>query len=390
MSLIPPARVFLLVLAVKLYVLLALFLLFQKTDLRNGDKGFFFRRPGQSMAERSDEIQTSFPERLAPYDGQWYLDIAANGYRQLEDRENLGGKLPPGNYAFFPLLPGLLRAARGVTSEAYLPVILAILILLSAAGTALVWTLAKELKVSATLTILLLLAFPTAVFQTALYTEGIFLVASVTTLILAMKKRTGLAATTAFLAGLVRPQGLLLMLPLFVELVLPALRNREPLSRWALLGRAAAVVTPLSGFLAVAVFSELATGSATSFLAIQERWGRSYSPANILAALGSIFSYDGPSVDIVALLFGLLLLPVVWRRLPLSLALYGTGMVLLPLATGTILSLGRFLSVSVPHFLALASLLERKPVLVRGAVVTAFAACQALVASGLIAWYLVG
>jgi hypothetical protein len=79
---IPPARVFLVVLAIKLHVLLALFLLFQKTDLQNGDKGFFFRRPGQSMAERSDEIQRSFPERLAPYDGQWYLDHRAKRLTQ--------------------------------------------------------------------------------------------------------------------------------------------------------------------------------------------------------------------------------------------------------------------------------------------------------------------
>src|SRR5262249_14682825 len=103
---LPPRKVFALVFGLKLYVLLLLYSLFLKTDLRNGDKGFFYRPAGQPLEERSENIQCSFWQRLAPYDGQWYLDIAANGYRSLTKAETMTWRLPPGNYAFFPLLPG--------------------------------------------------------------------------------------------------------------------------------------------------------------------------------------------------------------------------------------------------------------------------------------------
>jgi hypothetical protein len=33
---------------------------------------------------RLEEIESSFVERLAPLDGQYYLDIAAHGYRKFE------------------------------------------------------------------------------------------------------------------------------------------------------------------------------------------------------------------------------------------------------------------------------------------------------------------
>jgi hypothetical protein len=64
-------------------------------------------------------------------------------------------------------------------------------------------------------------------------------------------------------------------------------------------------------------------------------------------------------------------------------------MVVLPLATGSILSFGRFLSVSFPHFIALALVLEGRP-RARGAALLVFASLQVLLARGLIAWRFVG
>jgi hypothetical protein len=94
--------------------------------------------------------------------------------------------------------------------------------------------------------------------------------------------------------------------------------------------------------------------------------------------------YDGQFYRDIAIL-----LPILWRRLPLSLAAYGTAAVVLPLLTGVLLSFGRFLSVSVPHFLALALFLQAMP-LARGVLVTSMVLLQILLASGLIAWHLVG
>lgn len=130
-------------------------------------------------------------------------------------------------------------------------------------------------------------------------------------------------------------------------------------------------------------------GSPTAFLGIQSRWGRSYDAGGVFSAISSAWGYGGPRFDVLGLVFGLGLLPFLWRILPRSLAAYGTATVLLPLSTGSILSMGRFLSMSVPHFLCLAILLGRsRPVTF--AVVAAMIVLQILIAKGLVAWGFVG
>jgi hypothetical protein len=383
-------RIVLFALALKAYAFLVLFVIFLQTELRNGDKGFFFRPGGQDMAERSRVVETSFWERLAPYDGQWYLDIAAHGYRRLPDVESHRGMHPPGNFAFFPLLPGVLWTVKQVAGDLYLPLTLSLTITLSAIGAAFAGLIAGRFGIAPFLTVALLVAFPSAAFRLVLYSEGLFLLLSGLALYGALEKRPVLAAVAGLLAGLSRPQGLLLALPFFWEFLMPALRREEKLSRSALLGRTLLVLTPFSGLLAMGLVSELVMDSPSAFLSIQERWGRSSSPLGIVEALASAWTYQGPKADILGLLFGVLLLPAIWLRLPRSLALYGTGMLLLPLATGSLLSLGRFLSVSIPHFLALALLLERRHLALRAGVLGGFALLQCALASGLVAWYLVG
>ncbi len=376
-----------LIVLVKLYVLTLLYILFLRTGLRDGDAGFLFRRPGESLEERAAEIERSFAHRLAPYDGQWYLDIAAHGYRRLGGAESLDGRHPPANLAFFPLLPGLLRGLGLLGGGDFaLRGALALGILLSAIGALTAFMIARELRLSPALTAALLLAFPTAVFQFALYTEGLFLCFSSAALLFTIRRRAGPAIVFALLAGLTRPQGVLLALPLFWEFLRPALARRSPRAwlRGAFLSAA-----PLSGYIVLSLVSFALADSGSAFLEIQTRWGRSASPLGVFHALGQAWGYNGPPGDLLGLAFGIGLLPVVWRRLPTSLALYGTGFVLMPLLTGTILSYGRFMSVSIPHFLALAALLEGRRA-VAAVVIAVFACLQTLAANGLIGWYLVG
>ena len=376
--------------ALKLYVLALLYVAFLQTEVRNGDKGFIVRERSQSMETRTSEIESSFWERLAPYDGQWYLDIAKNGYRELEKIESRRGMHPAGNYAFFPLLPFLINAVSAFSEAHYLCGTIIALVALSSLGLAITWLLARELQLPALLSVALLIAFPTAVFQFALYTEGLFLFLSALTLLAARKGHMTAAAIAGAFAGLTRPQGVLLVLPLFAEFVLPRLRTYKARGKLAVIGSLATTLTPLSGFVAQSICSLYATGSLTGFLAIQGKWGRSYSFSGFLSSFDMAFGYEGPPTDLLGLAFGVLLLPVIWKKLPLSFALYGTATLLLPLATGSILSLGRFLSVSIPHFLALAIVLQRTPIALRAGVVAAFAVAQMMLARGFLAWCLVG
>jgi hypothetical protein len=139
----------------------------------------------------------------------------------------------------------------------------------------------------------------------------------------------------------------------------------------------------------MAIVSAFVTDSPLGFISVQSVWGRSSGLGGLVQSVGDFLSFRGPPFDFVAAVLALGLLPWLWRRLPCSLALYGTGIVLMPLSTGSLLSLGRFLSVSIPHFLCMAFLLQGRPrcVLV---VLFSFIAGQILLGKGLMGWFFVG
>ena len=95
-------------------------------------------------------------------------------------------------------------------------------------------------------------------------------------------------------------------------------------------------------------------------------------------------------MDLLGLLLGLGLIPIMWKRLPPSLLLYGVAAVLMPLLTGSILSLGRFMSISLPHILALAFFLEGRGKRASVLLLATFLVLQSLLARGLIGWHFVG
>jgi hypothetical protein len=371
--------------AARLYFFGFLYLFFLHTDLRPERKDFVYQADGQSREQREAEIRQSFWERLAPFDGQFYLDIANRGYRTISS--SIQGDL--GNFAFFPLLPALLSALRAGFPHAYLPLAIGLTLALAVAGTLAVWRIAERCGASALLAVGVLLSFPSAPFQYVLYTEGIFLCLSGLTLLHAMDRRPWPALLFGLLGGLCRPQGVLLAIPIFLELVVPSFKgaqrgSRPPLAAWL------AACAPFAGFALLAVICNHVTGSPFSFLTVQGKWGRSYEAGGVLKAITSIFGYGGPPMDLLGLLVGLGCIPVLWKRLPPSLSLYGMAAVLMPLATGSILSFGRFMSVSIPHILALSMVLRDRGMTARLGVLALFLVLQYLLARGLIGWYFVG
>jgi hypothetical protein len=150
-----------------------------------------------------------------------------------------------------------------------------------------------------------------------------------------------------------------------------------------------AAVAPLAGLAVFALVLWTAIGAPLGFLSVQREWSRDFSASQLLREVFSPGAYEGPTFDWVAVVLGVGLVPFLWRYLPWPLALFGTLSVVLPLATGTMLSFGRFLSVSFPHFLCLAKLFERWRV-ATAVLVGSFVVLQSLVAMGLVSWYFVG
>lgn len=413
-------RVALAVLALKAYTLVLLWAFAQRTPLRPRYDAFLFLGRHQDgceriearqdrcerlgaldgRRERLEAIEGSFLERLAPYDGQFYLDIAERRYRMFEEPRD--GRVPssqargpPGNHAFFPLLPLLIRAARAAAGEREgLAIAILSNVFLSAAGAAGLYLLASRIGAPAWTSVLLLLTFPTAVFQCALYTESLLLFLSVAAALAAASGRDALGAGLGYLAGLTRPQGVLVSAFWAPGTGWPGPkgpRGFPPASPWGgwSAGRLLAFLAPAAGLATHAAVLWIQVGSPLAFLSIQSHWGREFSASSLLGQIIRPSSYAGPPFDRLAVALGVGLLPWLWLRLPRALALHGTLSVLVPLSTGTILSFGRFLSVSFPHFLALAMLLGG-----RRAAAALFVACSillgALVARGLVGWHFVG
>jgi len=150
------------------------------------------------------------------WDACWYSKIAAYGYEGGTSSTN-----------FFPLLPFLMRAVSffvgGDIALAGL-VVNAVAFVLGLTG---LRQLVHEDVDGATAdrAVLYVAVFPVAFFFFAPFTEAVFFAAAVWAVVGARRRYWELAALASLLAGLTRPQGLLLVLPIGWEAAV-ALRDR--------------------------------------------------------------------------------------------------------------------------------------------------------------------
>ncbi|HLX84418.1 MAG TPA: hypothetical protein VKR59_11015 [Terriglobales bacterium] len=138
------------------------------------------------------------------FDTLWYLRIAQHGYDQ------------PMAVIFYPLYPAIIR----LVSVAMPPLVAALLVSTVAAFFSF-WGLLRLVKPDPatpvqTRTLLVLAAWPSSFVLFAGYAESLTLALIVWAIFWARKERWELAAVCGFMAGLCRPSGVLVAVPLFV------------------------------------------------------------------------------------------------------------------------------------------------------------------------------
>jgi hypothetical protein len=139
----------------------------------------------------------------ARWDSVWYLLIADHGYVTERASE------------FYPLYPLAARVLGWVFGSSLVGGIVVSLASLLAALYLLERLAARELGAgNGRRTMLLLAFFPTSVFLSAVYTEGLFLALGVGAVYAARTGRWAWAGAAAALATVTRPTGLLLIVPL--------------------------------------------------------------------------------------------------------------------------------------------------------------------------------
>jgi hypothetical protein len=343
----------------------------------------------------SDNVFANLPAR---WDAGWYLDIAVNGYRWQ------GVPYKQQNVAFFPAFPMAMRAT-GALLGGWRPGIRPIeqnkivliggwLFGIAAFWYALVyvyrWSEARAGPTIARASVMLLAVYPFAVFFSAPYTEGLYLLTAVAAFFHFERQEWGRAAMWGLVSGMVRPNGALLALPLAILAArtwrLDALR-RFPPAFWL------ALAAPGAGLLAYALFIRQLTGRLSAWSDVQAAWGRTYQVTTWVGleltrmTEHGIIAYpeNAPLTMLngAAALMALLLLWRVGRALGLSYVVFVLVNLLPAIVSGGLMSVGRFTSTLFPLFFALAIVVPDRQL--TGWIVT-FSVLQGLFAALFFTW----
>ena len=222
---------------------------------------------------------------FANMDGVHYIDIAKRGYSEFV-------------YAFFPLYPlsisllGTILGGNYFLAGWIISLITGLLALLFLYQLA--FALSKD-KRTAFWSLLLLLLFPTSFYFNAVYTESLFFLLLVGSLLALQKKNYLLAAIVGYFAATTRLVGLFLIIPFFFALAqqvkvldLSAVNVKrlwqQFISFWKKLSPIQYLVlfAPLLGFASYSLFLWITTGDPLRFFNVQPAFGANRSTSIIL------------------------------------------------------------------------------------------------------------
>jgi hypothetical protein len=316
-----------------------------------------------------------FLNLVTKWDGEWYLNIAVDGYH-WNDAARVTGTGPvvgraEARLAFFPAYPMLMRAAGwivGNTIAGGLVVSLA----------AFLWALAYVFRLArdqigdadAAGAVCLLAFYPFSVFYGVIYTESLFLLAAVGGLYHFRRAEWARASLWGLVIGLTRPNGFLLSVVLLAAGIERAVRQRRAgtldAREWRRVRTGALVaLMPVVGVLIFSGYCWSLSGDALMWMRLHRLWGRGQQTLAQLVAgrygeitkLGLVGYMNAMPFDVVnscAAVFALVAIWPVFRRLGLASGVFVAINVIPPLLSGTTVSVARLTSTLFPLFLWLA------------------------------------
>ena len=204
-------------------------------------------------------------------DSLWFLRIGSTGYRANDQ-----------SAAFFPLYPTAIHVVGTVLGGRWLLAAFLVSNLSLLAGMVLLYRLTEHEQgvARARHTVLYLCVFPTALFLFAPYSEPVFLLLAVGSLLAARRRRWLLAGALGAGAALTRSIGIVLVLALAAEAVHQAIEDRRAGS-WR----------PMHSLLALAGSALPAAGTASYLLWWQSQIGDWRRPLSQQSAWGRHFSW---------------------------------------------------------------------------------------------------
>lgn len=334
------------------------------------------------------------------WDTGWYLTIATDGYKYFPNAASDFQQ----NIAFFPAFPMTMRYLSVVLGRQPLWTGVGISILSFYLALTYFLRLARSLlkdEDQAITAVTLLAAYPFAVFFSAAYTEGLFLLTLLGAVYHFHQNQLVRASLWGFVCGLTRPNGSLLSIVLGLMAVAPmwdAMRWRPilpPPPGWrAIAQRTFAAASPGFGMLAFSAFIYRLTGNPFMWTIQNAAWGRNYRSLDSIVsdrygfiANNGLYNYASTqTIDMFYSLAVLLALAAVWpvyRRWGLPFAIFILITILPPMSAGGLLSMGRVTSILFPVFLWMGAAVPPRH---RGAWIVTFALLQAFVAVMFFTW----
>lgn len=295
------------------------------------------------------------------WDARWYLDIVMNGYTASENFQSSYSTI-----AFFPLFPYLVKAFSFLLPQAFLSqsVYLLIGLLLNNSffltGLFFLYRLTDAFFHSDLLNkgvILLVVAYPASFYYSCFYTESLFFLLAVLSLWTAQNQRWFLSAIFCALLSVTRPQGILMLLPIAILLFQSMqwkIRNFPMRALWFL-------IVPLPLFIHLFHLYNL-TGDILAPVSAQSAWRKEFGAIKthfldiFQTPEASVFKFDSL---LTALFLGLSIYALFVLPSP-AYGLFALLIILMPVLSGTSVSMTRYIGVAFPAFIALAKSLKRE------------------------------
>jgi hypothetical protein len=310
------------------------------------------------------------------WDALWYSSIAEHGYQYAGEREAT-------NVAFFPLFPlvnGVIMHVTGLPVEVSGAIVSTVLTLFACIALYKLTIGETDDPSTAQRAVLYLIAFPAAYYLAIGYSEALYLLCVLGAFYFARRGQWWWSGAVAFLTGLTRLHGALLIVPLGYEWLRQsfAQAGRQP-------GGVADPRPPRASIVAVfgAPLGALAfnlylnaqfgqpVGYFSPYFQIQTLFFKGIRaeafptfPGTTLANYLFGFLNGVPSTEsavvMAATIFLLIMTVEVWARLPRVYGVYMLTVLLFQLVGGDLISMPRFVVPMFPAFIALAQIGKRE------------------------------
>ena len=312
-----------------------------------------------------------FRNGLVVWDAAWYRDIAAFGYGPRSAALRFFPLTPLLTRLVDPLLPGGAGVALVVVANAAAVAFLALFHRLT-------WAETRNAAAARRAVWLGALA-PSAFVLVLGYSESLLLLLTTATFLAVRRDRFWLAVPTGFLAGLARPIGALLALPVAIE----ALRTRRGAGGGGWLGAGLATMAPVAGLFSYLLWVQDRGNGLLAPFRLQytaNLKGETVDPVRaVLGALGSIGDGRvGPALHLAWVTVAVGLCVVAIRRLPLSYGAFAAVALAAALTSRNLDSFERYALGAMPLVMAAALVFDdpriERPLLVTSALLmTAYA-----------------